>query len=36
VRARERKEHGLKEEFLKFLIKTKRENEVSKSSTPGE
>ena len=36
VRARERNEHGLKEEILKIRKKTKREHEVSKSSTPGE
>ena len=36
VRARERNEHGLEDEILKIRKKTKREHEVSKSSTPGE
>ncbi len=36
VRARERSEHGLKEEILETRKRTKREHEVSESSTPGE
>ena len=36
VRAREISEHGLKEEILKIRKTTKREHEVSESSTPGE
>ena len=36
VRAREISEYGLKEEIPKIRKKTKRELEVSKSSTPGE